>query len=114
MPTKHLTESEAEVYGRQLVELLKEYAGKIERWISEIKRIRTQGRGDLYLNHPERTAMEMQLRALFPSITNLTRESSQLAEQGKINDATRIELKTRRAEVEGLMQAASSLLMDRN
>lgn len=105
-------QTDADQYAEKLIVLLKEYTDKIRRWSAEVSKEKfaasmTKGR---YFGSPEWHRTNKRYRALQGPLEKLTRESSQLSEQGAVEDGNRIELSIRRAELEGLMSAFEDVM----
>ena len=112
------TPRNAQIYGHGITNLLKEYASKLAIRLDDIRKYRESLRGrkniwthsDEWANADEWQMHRIMFENLRHSLLTLTREASQLAEQGAVDDITRIELRLRLAEVEGLIQAIETVL----
>jgi hypothetical protein len=102
----------AQQFASGLAELLKEYAEKMALRLGELRSAREKWRD---LKSPPRSsadwlAMSDEVGHLESALLRLTREASQLAEQGAVEDLTKFELRVRLAEVEGQLSAFRTLL----
>jgi hypothetical protein len=100
-------EPEAEKFAHGLALLLKEYAGKLEDRISDLReaRERCRERKVAFFDSKDFQVFMQRFSAVDSALLTATREASQLAEQGAVSDLTRIELQLRLAEVEGLIHS---------
>ena len=97
----------AQEFGTGLAGLLKEYTAKMRKRVKSVELAKkfAKSKGLKISATPDGQAMQMEFQALESALFNLTREASQLAEQGKVDDLTRVELRLRLAELEGLLHA---------
>lgn len=100
-------QTDADQYAKTLIALLKEYTDKIRLWLTEVQQARssTSLLKRPFHGSPEWRRSQERYSTLEGPLQQLTRESSQLAEQGAVEDGSKIELSIRRAELEGLMHA---------
>jgi hypothetical protein len=99
-------------FGRGMTDLLREYAQKLENRLAELRRARdnTRSRKEPWMHSTDWQVFERMFSRIQSEILNATREASQLAEQGAVDDITRIELRLRLADVESLMDGIQTLL----
>jgi DNA-binding transcriptional regulator YbjK len=106
-----MADPEAQKFASGLALLLKEYAAKLEQRLEEARRARSQARERKaqWVGSSEFHAITFGNSVLTSALLTATREASQLAEQGAVDDLTRIELTLRRAEVEGLINSLNNI-----
>src|SRR3954464_1341286 len=94
----------AEQFAKGLASLLEEYSRKTSSLLAEIRRARDhhQSRNILFSSSsPDWKSFDSQVNHLEGALFTMTREASQLAEQGAVDDLTKMILRVRRAELEG-------------
>ena len=94
-------------FGSGMTKLLNEYATKLEKRLADIRAARDLSRnlGEAWNKSRDWEVADRLMERLLPALHSVTREASQLAEQGAVDDITRVELRIRLAEVEGLLDA---------
>jgi hypothetical protein len=105
-------ETDAQAFAKGLVALLKEYAATLQRLWQDIRDARENARSRKVppLATPEWIALGQRMSNLQGPLFNMTRQASQLAEQGAVYDLTKLELRVRLADVEGHIHAINHLL----
>jgi soluble cytochrome b562 len=110
-------QSAAQRFACGLALLLKEYAEKLQHMHEELRKVKRDAKRAVlptkrptWTGSPEWNKWQHRVGPLQSALLNATRDASQLAEQGDVDDLTRVELRLRLAEVEAYVQAINQEL----
>jgi soluble cytochrome b562 len=98
-------ESQGEKFARQVARLLQEYATKLDKELADLRASKLQAAkvSKVFIGSPEHRGYQIRFQHLQQALHRATREASQLAEQGDVEDGTKMALRLRLADVEGLL-----------